>query len=253
MSEKNALDEKCLERARELVKVLEEGDTEKVETVLGELTHIHETTIFQELGQLTRELHNSLTGFGVDSKLTSITEHDIPDAKERLSHVIKVTDEAAHKTMNAIDECVPICENFEKLSEDIGSKWQRFISREISAEEFRSLSKEIGDFLEASPQEASKLKDHLNNVLMAQDFQDLTGQTIRCVIKMVQEIEDSLVEFFKLSTRRGGAADSDEEKAQVKKERKETKLEGPQIPGMESSDAVSGQDEVDDLLSSLGF
>jgi chemotaxis protein CheZ len=86
---------------------------------------------------------------------------------------------------------------------------------------------------------------------MAQDFQDLTGQIIGRVINLVSDVEDSLVEIIKIGGNR--LSKSSPQKKEEEKKEEAVALDGPQVPGLESTTAVSGQDEVDDLLSSLGF
>jgi chemotaxis protein CheZ len=187
-----------------------------------------------------------MSTFHIDPKIVGIAEHEIPDAKERLNYVITMTDQAAHKTLNAVERSIPLCEEIDKTANELGMKWGRFIAREISADEFRALSKQINIFFNSLTSNSMKIKEELNGVLIAQDFQDLTGQTIRRVIKMVQDVEESLVKYIKLSSLSVKSSGD-------RRKDSNSELEGPQIPGSESSGAVKSQDEVDDLLSSLGF
>ncbi len=242
------LSERCLEQARGLVSSIEGGDEDKAISYLREISRINETEIFQELGRLTRELHDTLIGFGVESDISYLAEYDIPDARERLSHVIDVTDQAAHKSLTAVEKAIPVCEELENSASKIELQWKRFISRDLSADEFRELSREIGGHLEISSDRYTKIKAHLNAILMAQDFQDITGQIIRRVIGLVQDVEDKLIDLIKLS----GSLDNDE-KNKAEGKPIEKVLEGPQVPGQETATALKSQDEVDDLLSSLGF
>ena len=95
--------DEMLERAKLLVKDIEAGKTEAVQDHIEELGRLRESDLFQELGKLTRQLHESLTNFEIDSKITLMTEKEIPDAKARLNHVIDMTEDAANQTMNAVD------------------------------------------------------------------------------------------------------------------------------------------------------
>jgi len=241
------LSEQCLEQAKGLVKSIESGDENAAINHLREISRINETKMFQEIGRLTRELHDTLVGFGVDTDISVLAEHEIPDARERLSHVINVTDQAAHKTLTAVEEAIPVCRELEDSASKIELQWKRFISRDLSADEFRELSREIGGHLEISADRYAKIKTYLNDILMAQDFQDITGQIIRRVIGLVQDVEDKLVGLIKIS----GSLDDEENRSE--KNPVEKVLEGPQVPGQESATALKSQDEVDDLLSSLGF
>ena len=244
MNEGMTSQKESLAYARNLVVCLEEGRQEEAKLELVKLTEAHETEMFRELGRLTRELHNNLTGFQVENKIPSIDSGEIRDARDRLNYVIDMTNQAAHKTLNAVEESIPICEEISRATADICEKWHKFTARDMTAEQFRALAAEISAFFSAMSERIGNLHSALNVILIAQDYQDLTGQTLRRVIKLVQDVEEQLVSFIKISTNREGehipqAAASG--------------LQGPQIPGKEDADSVKSQDEVDDLLSSLGF
>lgn len=243
MSKEEVINEEVLNRAKNLVDSLESGKADQAHGLLDELTRLHEQSLFQELGKLTREFHEALNSFRTDARLAQLAGEDIPDAKERLKHVIKMTDEAAHTTLNVVEDVIPKCDNVEARANDIKVRWERFTRREMDAQEFRDLSKELDEFLSNVSLDMGSMKSGLNDVLMAQGYQDLTGQIITRVITLVGDLEESLVHLIRISGQRQPPDKQEDEK----------KLEGPQVPGIESESAVSGQDEVDDLLSSLGF
>ncbi len=246
MSDNNLINDDNIARVRDLLACMENKDEEGAREVVDDLTSIRESALYQEMGKLTRELHDAISAFGMDDRIADIAEHDIPDARERLNYVIQKTDEAANRTLEAVEESFPLCEEIENRAAELHEQWQRFTNRELSADEFRTLSKQLGDYLGSQGEKTGILKSNLNNVLMAQDFQDLTGQIIKKVIKLVEEVEDNLVELIKL-------AGLPEHEEQTQKQASE-KLAGPVVPGVDDTgDSVSGQDEVDDLLSSLGF
>jgi chemotaxis protein CheZ len=125
----------------------------------------------------------------------------------------------------------------------------------MNVDEFRDMSKEIDEFLDVTRDHAGKIHGNLSEVMMAQGFQDLTGQIIRRVITLVQEVEDNLVELIRLS---GGArlerGQETREPVAVEESAEDVmRGVGPSVPGVDEGGSVSGQDEVDDLLSSLGF
>ena len=242
------MDEEYLEKARRIITEVESGNIEAADKLVEELSRSRDKSLFQELGKLTREFHESLNSFKLDSKLTELTGTEIPDAKERLKHVIEVTDKAAHKTMNVVEDLLPLCETLDEQGEEIHSLWQRFMKRDMDPDEFRKLCKEIETYLEEQHQGTSRVKKGLTEILMAQDYQDITGQIISRVINLVSDLEVSLVKLIKDS---GALMEEANHDADTKNDK--SSLDGPQIPGLESSGAVSGQDEVDDLLSSLGF
>ncbi len=234
--------------ARELVKCIEEGDENSLSSRLEELVKYRDTELYSELGKLTRELHDSLNNFQLDSKVASMAEQDIPDAKARLQHVIQMTEDAANKTMNAVEAVMPVSEKLQQLSKKINKKWKRFRSSELSVEEFREMSRDLDDFLAFTEENSKSIHSHFTEIMLAQDFQDLTGQIIKRVIELVQEVEDSLVRLIKL----GGRPVSDISKP-TKITDSDERGHGPQVPEIDNGDRVGSQDDVDDLLSSLGF
>jgi len=238
--------QELLDRARALVTALEAGDQNEADCLMAEITTLRESNLFRELGKLTREFHEALNNFRFDEKLSVWAEEEIPDAKDRLNHVITMTDSAAHRTLEAVEHSLPVCEELMDKTNALNDAWRRFTSREMSAGEFRQLSGEIKDHFSESRDRIGVIKADLNSVLMAQDFQDLTGQIIRRVIRLVDDMEKSLVELVRI------AGTGDRTTGQPNRESEE-ELAGPQVPGLESETALSGQDDVDELLSSLGF
>ena len=235
--------------ARRLVDSLEAGDHAGAQAIIDEITAIRETELFRELGNLTRELHEALKSFHLDPRLGDIALTEIPDARTRLNHVIDMTEQAAHRTLTAIETSLPLVDEISRRSRELGVEWGRFRRRELSAEQFRALSRRIGDHLDLVAGHGSALQEALSDALMAQGYQDLTGQIIRRVISLVQEVEKGLVELMRVSGRRMAAdspapADSGESDGR--------RVQGPAIEGHDQG-VVHGQDEVDDLLSSLGF
>lgn len=236
--------------AKDLVASLERGDEKGAKEIIDDITNIRELDLYQEMGKLTRELHDAITAFGMDEQISNLAQQEIPDARQRLRYVIDMTDQAAHRTLNAVEESLPICEELESRSRTLQDDWQRFVKRDMDIHEFKQLAKRLDEFFSVNTGDAGKLRDSLNNVLMAQDFQDLTSQIIKKVIKLVEEVESNLVELIKLTR---GPDDMDSE-MQAPKAKAEEKLAGPVVPGVnDGGSTVSGQDEVDDLLSSLGF
>lgn len=236
-------DERFLQ-ARVLLESLEGGREEEAAAALEKLAKLREIELFQEIGKLTRELHDALNNFHIDDRIASLTSSEIPDAKARLNHVINMTEQAADKTLTAIEEALPRSEQLEKRSLALKRDWDRFRSRDMKVEEFRGLSVEIDEFLSWTENNATQIHKGLHDIMMAQDFQDLTGQIIRRVITMVHEVEGHLVRLIRVS---GGKV------VQQQTEESRIKAEGPQIPGLGKTDVCAGQDDVDDLLSSLGF
>lgn len=231
-------------RVKDLLACMEKGHEEDAIEIIDELTTIRETELYQDMGKLTRELHDAISNFGMDDSLSIMAEKSIPDARERLNYVITKTDEAANNTLGAIEESIPICDNLHDKASELHESWQKFTHRELSADQFRALSKDIEEFFNKT-KSLDTVKDHLTAILLAQEYQDLTGQIIKKVINLVGDVEDKLVGLIQMT----GAP-------QVKGKKEDnsaSELDGPPVPGIAHKDTVSGQDEVDDLLSSLGF
>lgn len=245
-----------LDQARSLVAELESGNTSAAERLLDDLSRKREQLLFKELGKMTRQLHDALNGFAVDSRIVSMTESDIPDAKARLNHVITMTEDSANRTLAAVENAFPIAGELQEQSNALHEKWSRFRNKDMNVDEFRDMSKEIDRFLDMTKDHAEVIHSNLSDVMMAQGFQDLTGQIIRRVITLVQEVEDNMVGLIRLSGRSYSELSDPSTEAAAKPAPPEDLMQGlgPQVPGVsETSESVSGQDEVDDLLSSLGF
>ncbi|MFZ2207361.1 MAG: protein phosphatase CheZ [Porticoccaceae bacterium] len=239
--------EETLTLARNFVHEMGQGNREQAEMLLDELSRVKQTDLFREVGKLTRDLHEALNHFRMDTRLADFAVQDIPDAKERLNYVIAMTEQSANKTLGAVESALPLSEQLRDHSVVLTEQWLKFRSREMSVQEFRDFCRVLDRFFLEVSDGARTLNGYLSEVLMAQDFQDLTGQIIRRVITLVQDLEVSLVDLIRLS---GPAAI----KREVgDKSGKVVALAGPVVPGVDHGDSVQGQDEVDALLSSLGF
>lgn len=240
-----------LMRARALVEALEQGDEEEADRILEEIGRVRQSMLFQQIGRLTRQLHDAINGFMVDARLTQLTESEIPDARERLKYVIEMTEQAANTTLNVVEEVFPMVTGLSAKTDSLEQRWQRFLQREMPYQEFRELSRDITTFLTDLDEGLTRVQSQLNEVLMAQSYQDLTGQIIRRVIDMVQEVESSLIDLIRFGSRQSEPVSTNE----ADRDSKETKstVQGPVVPGVEKGEAVTNQDDVDDLLSSLGF
>lgn len=235
-----------LSLSKDLVAALEKGDDRAADALLDELAGLRETQLFKEIGRLTRQLHDTMVSFSVDAQITSMTETEIPDAKERLQYVITMTEQAADQTLTVVENLLPISQDLNDQSELLSGKWSRFLDREMPLEEFKAMTAEITEHFEQSKGGLEQVQQGLTDILMAQGFQDITGQIIRRVIDLVQELENNLVKLISISGGKAGGsvvAGSHHE------------LPGPVVPGVDDrqGDVAHNQVDVDDLLSSLGF
>ncbi|QGU33482.1 protein phosphatase CheZ [Thermochromatium tepidum] len=244
-----------LDLARQLVECLEKGQRSEADDIIRQLRLPYERELFEELGKLTRELHEALKSFRGDARLIELSRDEIPDAKERLNYVVSMTEQATHRTLNALDESMPIAESLHGRSGVLREQWNRFRHRELSVDEFRELARELDDFLIQTGQETERLKSLMSEILMAQDYQDLTGQIIRRVIRLVQEVEENLVGLIRLSSARMDLPRVDKAVVAEGGDSMDSRGHGPIVPNTQDmvADVVSSQDDVDALLSSLGF
>ncbi|QFI36682.1 protein phosphatase CheZ [Moritella marina ATCC 15381] len=239
-----------LEKAKELVALLECDQIEKANDIIIEIQNESSDALFEKVGVLTRQLHDSLEDFQLDTRIESLANDEFPDARERLNYVIEMTDKAANRTMDAVEACLPIADSFNDRIQQVMPNWKSLMSRDLQLGQFKELCKLLDDFLQVSVSDADSLRQYLTEILMAQDFQDLTGQMIRRVINLVQEVEVKLVEML---TMFGEAAKPLNKSVEQSKEVSGIEAEGPIMNASERVDVVDGQNDVDDLLSSLGF
>lgn len=237
-----------LNLTRNLVAALEKQDENEADRLLDQVAGLRETQLFKEVGRLTRQLHDTMVSFSVDSKITELTAHDIPDAKERLHYVIAMTEQAADQTLTAVEELLPVSDELNDRAKQLAQQWSRFLDREMPFEEFKAMSVELSQYFNQTQGSLDRIQQGLNDILMAQGFQDITGQIIRRVIDLVQELETSMVNLISISSSRvvphAGRAESASHE-----------LPGPVVPGVDdkAGDVATSQVDVDDLLSSLGF
>ena len=244
MAEVSEIENTRLSKARELVACLEANEMEKADLIIHDLSVERENELFQEVGRLTRELHEALNGFILDSRLTEMTHVEIPDASERLRYVITMTENSANTTLNAVEASIPLVDKLEQHASELNESWSKFRTRQLSKEDFKQLSKQLEVFLKNVNSDSRELHGKLSEVLLAQDFQDLTGQVIRKVIDLVHDVEEKLVTLVRISGNK---------MAKPVKDHSKEILEGPVVPGVDQGNVVNSQDDVDDLLSSLGF
>lgn len=239
-----------LDQAKELVALLESGQDEEAQSMFNTLAVKSDEEIYHHVGQLTRQLHDSLSEFRLDSeRIDDLANSEIPSARDHLKYVIERTEAAANRTMDAVEESMPLAENMNNNMVLVRPSWNKLMTGEIQFNEFKPLCYQIDELLTLVESDSVKMRSLMTEILMAQDFQDLTGQTIGKVIELVQEVEDELLGL--LTVFGIEPAIEAEKKAEAQKSAK-MEASGPAINDSRN-DVVSGQDDVDDLLSSLGF
>ena len=193
------------------------------------------------IGQLTRQLREGLRELGLDKEVAKAAQA-IPDARDRLAYVAATTERAAHRALNAIDVAQPLQEGLASDAKGLTKRWDEWFANPIELDHARELVLDTRGFLQDVPQKTSAINSQLMEILMAQDFQDLTGQVIKKMMEVVNDVETQLLQVL-----------IDNSPAEKRQEVVSNSLQnGPQIvPG--NPDAVADQSQVDDLLESLGF
>lgn len=243
--------------AQELVESLERGRFGEAVQLIHQLNQTRDRGLYQEVGKLTRELHSAIVNFQIDPAMPQAEEvSQITDAAERLSYVVRLTEGAANRTMDLAEACTPVLNDLATEAQSLSADWQRFMRREVAAPEFRELVKRVDSFLTHSAEGNQKVAGHINDIVLAQDYQDLTGQVIKRVTTLVTEVESNLLKLLMASqVDRFAGIEHDHQQLRAEKDQEKhpTRGEGPQIHADKREDVVSSQDDVDDLLSSLGF
>lgn len=198
--------------------------------------------VFDRVGKLVRQLHDALKELGYDKMLEG-TLHSIPDAKDRLSYISNLTEQAACRVLNATDVVGPLQDAMAADVSALGDDWERLMGGRMGVEEFKQLAHRTQFFFtDSAPDRIAQTQSQMMEIMMAQDFQDLTGQVIRKVVAMAQELETGMLQVLLEVIPEA-----------VKKEEVNGLLNGPVIQVEGRSDIVASQMQVDDLLDSLGF
>lgn len=193
-----------------------------------------------KIAQLTRMLRDSMRELGLDQAIKEAADA-IPDARDRLGYVARMTEQAANRVLNAAEAVQPLQETMQKRARDLDARWQAWFEHPVELSEARELVDDTRSMLQDVPADTQKSLDLLLEIIMAQDFQDLTGQVITRMLGVIGTIEQELVQVL---------IDN------VPKEKREdtnSLLNGPQTSPDGKPDVVANQDQVDDLLASLGF
>ena len=208
------------------------ADGEEIDPVSGK-------PMFERLGGIVRLLHDSLRELGYDKALTEASTQ-INDAQDRLEYVATLTEQAANKVLNTLDEGMPEQDTLSKKSKDMENRWNDLFAGKLSLEEFKVLAGDSKAFAAAVSEATEAEKARLLEIMMAQDFQDITGQLIKKVVNITKTVESELATLL-----RDNAPPAIREKIAQKEV---TLMSGPSTPTVALS-----QDSVDDLLADLGF
>jgi chemotaxis protein CheZ len=197
--------------------------------------------LLARVGQMTRSLHDSLRGLDFD-KLIERAAYDIPDARDRLDYVARLTEQAAQKVLNATELANPLQDKLARGADALAADWRAALVDDSMPAASRALAERTVAYLAQARLDSDGTRAHLMDIMMAQDFQDLTGQVIRKVTELAHGLEQQLVQLL-----------VEYAPGDVRRETNTGLLNGPQINPTASPDVVADQAQVDDLLESLGF
>ncbi|KAA0876629.1 protein phosphatase CheZ [Nitrincola tapanii] len=248
------------QKARALVTTLEQGNLASAIELINELQQARHQVFYNEVGHLTRGLHEAIKAFSsdIDEKMSSNADDSLPamaDASDRLAYVIELTEKTSHETMDRVDVSLSLVDRLDNQSE----RFRDLLLLVGQLEgEFKALDG-VYDRTCAVKDESEKtieqLRSVLTDILVSQSVQDITGQLIRRVITLMTQVEIQLVKLMEMAAkveRLSGFELLAGEDAEASQQSEDIAAQGPQARTKQKS-AVSDQDEVDELLSSLGF
>jgi chemotaxis protein CheZ len=197
--------------------------------------------MYTRLGGIVRMLHDSLRELGYDRSLSDVASQ-ITDAQGRLEHVASLTEQAANKVLNAVDTSMPEQDALSKKAKDMENRWALLFDGKLSIDEFKALAGDAKQFAATVMEATEAEKARLLEIMMAQDFQDITGQLIKKIVVITSQAEHELAQLLRDNA-------PPEVKAALAAENKaEEIMSGPSAPG-----TAMAQDAVDNLLADLGF
>jgi len=201
-----------------------------------------EKPMYERLGGIVRILHDSIRELGHQHPFNSLNSQ-IGDAQDRLAYVATLTEQAANKVLNATDAGMPAQENLSNSAKEMKARWNDLFDGKLSVEEFKLLADDTRNFSASVVEVTEEEKARLLEIMMAQDFQDLTGQLIKKVVTITQAVERELAQLLW-----DNAPEAVKDKPQGQNEAEVDLMQGPAAPS-----AAMGQGDVDSLLDDLGF
>lgn len=231
--------------AEMLLQAMREGDEQGARMALSALVDARESQLFKEIGTITRDLHDALRQFSDDNRLTQLAAEDMPDARERLRYVTTLTEQAANRTLGAAEQALPLTDNLIRRSRRVSERLGELKALNPDNQPLHDAFGPIETYLASVNKEGEQVRGHLHEVIMAQEFQDLTGQLLHRVIQLLEHLEAEMVKLVRvvgMSSTPGKDKPADDA----------IRAEGPALPTA-GANVVQSQDDVDDLLASLGF
>jgi chemotaxis protein CheZ len=197
--------------------------------------------IIDSVGHLTRRLHDTLIELGYDRQLQECAAGALPDARQRLAYVATLTEQAASRSLNAVELAGPLQAQLASEATGLAARWDEVFAGRGDAQELKAVAEETRTYLKSVRGRTEETRSHLREVMMAQEFQDLTGQVLKRVTELAEDLERQLLMLLV------------ENASGTVKRAEATGLDRPTAEGPGSADALTDQAQVDSLLESLGF
>ena len=210
------------------------------ETLSNPVTSDSAEQLVNRIGHLTRQMREGMRELGLDTGISRAAEA-IPDARDRLGYIAQMTERAADRALNAVDLAQPIQDKLSRQAQALTQRWDVWFATPLELDQARDLVVDTRSYLSDVPKQAAATNTQLTEIMMAQDFQDLTGQVITKMMDVIKDMETQLLQLL-----------IDNVPADKRAEVSTSLLNGPQTR-TGSADAVDNQSEVDDLLASMGF
>lgn len=252
------------DKAALLVSELNQGNLGKALIIINDLQQAKHQAFYNEVGHLTRGLHEAIKSFSDAVKLQDVEAagadnhviQGMTDASERLSYVIELTEKTSHETMDRVDKSLSLVDKMDDQSERFKDLLSLVGQLEAEFEGLRGVYDRTCQLKEESEQTVADMRSELTEILVAQSYQDISGQLIRRVITLLTQVEGSLVQLMEMAAKvekiSGIEVGAETQGADHKKKHDPIEAEGPQIDKTKP-DVACNQDDVDELLSSLGF
>jgi chemotaxis protein CheZ len=215
---------------------LDGGDAPAFRRAFDTLSAEMDSGLLPEIKRITAKAQSALARFSAEARLDTLAGHEVPDARKRLTHVVKLTDQAAHRTLDLVELCGPLVDDAARGSAQL-----------LDSRDSPQWAERAAEFLGRTRTDAEAVRVHLSELLMAQGYQDITGQIIRSVIALVDELERVLGKLVQI-------AEGNDVTSMVRSLPLLPNWEqglGPQVTGIANGDAVAGQDDIDALLSQM--
>jgi chemotaxis protein CheZ len=188
----------------------------------------------EKIGQATARLHRLLKELGHTRSLEK-SAATMPDARDRLTFIDKSMHEASEKTISAVEASLPLTKSNRAVCSDLSIRLSDTRFKEHGKLVEETITK-LGEIAAAE----ENIHHNLMQIMEAQEFRDVAGQMVNKIVAAAVEIESILLDILK----------------EYAPDAKDSLISTKGLtagPGLKTAENVNGQDEVDDLLASLGL